>query len=131
VSFPLDFHLAITGGRDYHPTPSDLSYFLTLWDALSPSALHHGACRGVDTIVSRWLPTVRPSTRIIAHPAIWQRPDGSTDRSAGFRRNREMLTFCQALIAFPGGNGTRHAVRTAWELGLDVYDIRDGWPVVD
>ena len=126
VSDLPEYSLAITGGRDYHPSDSELSYFLTLWDSLYPTALHHGACRGVDTIVSKYLSKHRPNALILAHPAIWQRPDGSLDRAAGFRRNRQMLTVCQALVAFPGGNGTKHAVRVAYELGLEVYDIREG-----
>ena len=56
-------------------------------------------------------------------PAKWKRPDGSTDYSAGPRRNSEMVKYADALIAFPGGDGTADVTKKAKAAGLLVIEI--------
>lgn len=57
------------------------------------------------------------------HPAKWRRPDGSLDRSAGFRRNIEMLeSGIGAVLAFWDGisQGTKHTIDQAKKRKIPV-----------
>mgnify|MGYP002278166880 CR=1 FL=1 len=58
--------------------------------------------------------------------AVWQRPDGSTDKGAGIKRNRLMAEYADCLIAIWDGasTGTKNMIDTARELGLKVFVLR-------
>lgn len=95
--------------------------FWTLWRRLKGDVLHHGDCpnpRGTDQYVAReW--GRRTGRRARAHPADWK----THGKAAGPFRNREMMTHCVALIAFPGGRGTKTCVDAARQQGKPVYYV--------
>jgi len=122
--------IAITGGRDYGPSRADIETFWRLWRELAGEEdveLHHGDARGVDRYMAAVVRRERPGVRIVPHPANWD----LYGKGAGFIRNQEMVGQVDFLIAFPGGNGTAHCVRTARSLGLTVKEIALEFPDPD
>lgn len=117
--------VAITGGREYHLTFPHRGEVIAVWirHCLDADELHHGAARGADTEVSHYLHRMI-GVRLVPHPALWD----LHGRSAGFIRNREMVDEVDALIAFPGGRGTAHAVECANKRGIPVYYIGEVKP---
>jgi hypothetical protein len=89
-----------------------------------PAVIVHGSCpAGADAQASWWV----RKHRVIGlteerHPADW-RPGGKFDRSAGFRRNAEMVALgadvCLAFIR-NGSNGASHTARLAEAAGIPV-----------
>ena len=81
-----------------------------------------GRARGVDTMGERWAQA--HDTPIKQFPARWHPdgPKGGVDLKAGFRRNEEMATYADALVAMWDGysRGTKHMIRTAERHGLRV-----------
>jgi hypothetical protein len=89
----------------------------------------HGGCpTGADSMAAaicrdyRW--------RAEEHRASW-RPDGVLDRSAGFRRNAEMVSLganvCLAFIR-NGSRGASHCADLAEKAGIPVRRIMDTAP---
>lgn len=111
--------VAITGGRDYEPTPGDMERFWELFTELGANELHHGDSRGVDRYVAAAVRKARPGLRIVAHSARWD----LHGKRAGPLRNQEMMVASSALIAFPGGKGTRSCEEAARHLGRPVHFI--------
>lgn len=58
----------------------------------------------------------RTKTECELFPADWK----LHGKSAGFIRNTQMAAVAQRLIAFPGGKGTDHMIRTAQALKIPV-----------
>lgn len=80
-----------------------------------------GMAPGVDELGKRWghyrhIP-VKP------FPAKWKRPDGTTNRAAGFIRNQEMANYADALIAIWDGMspGTADMIARARKGGLKIH----------
>ena len=65
-----------------------------------------GAARGADTLGERW--ANEHNHTIISMPADWER----FGKSAGYRRNEEMATIADGLVAFWDGQsrGTKHMI---------------------
>ena len=80
----------------------------------------HGCAAGLDTIVERWAEEdkLHNDTPVLVreYPADWDR----YGRSAGMRRNHQMILDSDACIAIWDGHsrGTKHAFYTARETGL-------------
>ena len=76
----------------------------------------HGAARSADRLTGRWAQERGVSCR--TYPADWNR----YRKSAGFRRNEEMLDneHTVLVVAFPGDTGTAHMIRTARQRGYQV-----------
>ncbi len=89
-----------------------------------------GRARGADELGERW--ANEAGLEFIAFPAQWQRSDGSTDKSAGYRRNEAMAEFAadcdgvKALVVFWDGTsrGTANMLDLAKDYGLQVRVIR-------
>ncbi len=129
----------VTGSRVW----DDAEYIWRVLDGLLADAgeivLHHGACKlGADQAAHFWaLRKQRQGHKVlvVTHPARWRRPDGSTDKSAGIRRNAEMVTavvhadVAQTAVchAFIRGNspGATHCAGAAEKAGITV--VRHGW----
>lgn len=112
--------IAVTGGRDFsnpaliRQTFSDIR--LSMWDTIV-----HGGCRGTDAFCE-CVARCEFGADTEKHSADWDR----YGRAAGPIRNREMLeSGIDMLIAFPGGRGTANCVKTAKELGILVWQVKN------
>ena len=112
----------VCGGRDYDDIKrlfavlDDLRYTLGRMDII------HGGAKGADSAAGTYAWS-RGLVQRIYRPN-W-RPEGRYDPTAGFNRNIEMLEeeHPDLVVAFPGGNGTTHMVRTAKERGYKVMEV--------
>lgn len=112
----------VTGGRNF----SDRKALFAFLDKEYPrhgriDLLVHGDCpSGADMMADEWARSRKVPRALF--PANW---DGE-GRSAGYQRNERMLWALRPhrVIAFPGGNGTKHMVKTAKQKGVPVtkYD---------
>src|ERR1700677_825377 len=94
----------VCGGRDF----LDKQFVFKSLDAVHAeipiAVLVHGNARGADTIGKEWA-EAHPEIIIKCYPADWAKHG----KAAGFIRNAQMLTESPDLVvAFPGGNGTKH-----------------------
>ncbi|MFJ5967918.1 SLOG family protein [Streptomyces sp. NPDC093060] len=124
---PDPYRVLVTGSRDW-PTPS------TVWAALNNTreeallagqhlAVVHGACpTGADAHAAHWAETARQFATGVTeerHPADWTRHG----KSAGFRRNAEMVNLgadiCLAFIK-DGSRGASHTARLAEQAGIPI-----------
>lgn len=109
--------LAVTGGRDHHPSATELKAFWSLFDDLGGTELHHGGCRGVDQAVARSAAESRPALKVVEHLADWK----THGKQAGPLRNAFMLAQVEGLLVFPGGAGTENCERQARQRGIPIY----------
>jgi UDP-N-acetylmuramoylalanine-D-glutamate ligase len=118
--------LLVCGGRDY-----DDSVFL--YQALDKfhsmrtvSTLIHGKSRGADQLSENWAKS--RGVKCIFFRADWKKHEVPDRKNpAGAIRNLEMITegHPDAIIAFPGGPGTRNMIATAKKAGIPVLDAVD------
>jgi predicted Rossmann fold nucleotide-binding protein DprA/Smf involved in DNA uptake len=108
--------LAIVGGRDF----SDYAY---MQECLRKYRETHtviqvvsGGARGADSLGERWAVENGIERRIF--PADWNR----YGKSAGFRRNRDIVAGCDAVAAFWDGRsrGTENTIALARAAGKPV-----------
>lgn len=120
----MSFRLLVCGGRDY----ADRTHVYTILDrlhALRPiTTIIQGECHkgGADLLAEEWA-----KAKGIENEGY--RVDTNLDGpwpAAGNRRNLRMLLASKphAVVAFPGGNGTRNMVRLAQEHGVPVVQLR-------
>ena len=138
-----DFRVLITGSRNWlsaHTIDVTLDELLAEHGTLT---VVHGACReGADKMAHNWALSVRHASSFAAvtietHPAIW-RPGGKYDKSAGFKRNAEMVVAGAAIcLAFvmpctdpkcrrPGAHGSHgasHCAQLAEAAGIETRRI--------
>lgn len=118
----------VTGGRDF---PNRGFVFATL-DALGIHRVIHGACAhpitdelvGADRWAHEW--ALSRGVTVTPMPADWER----YGNAAGPIRNGLMVVRMlelrgELVVAFPGGRGTKNAVKQARAAGLEVLDLRD------
>ena len=107
--------ILVCGGRDFN----DYNAVKHVLDDLKPGCIVSGMARGADTLAARW--ARNNNVRLLEYPADWKR----YGRSAGFRRNRQMLDseHPHLVVAFPGGRGTRHMVSYARSRNVPVKDL--------
>lgn len=82
-----------------------------------------GVADGADKLGERY--ARESGHQIKRFPAKWYNANGVYDKSAGYKRNKEMAQYADALIAFWNGssNGTRHMIDLAHSYGLKVKVI--------
>src|ERR1700748_1612581 len=96
-------------------------------------ALHHehpvrlvvsGGARGADQLAERWarenelpLQVLRPQ---------WRDANGKLDRSAGLKRNSDIVAVADTVVAFWDGisTGTRDSIRKAQACGKELRIVR-------
>lgn len=106
----------VCGGRDY----KDRKRVYNILSEINPSCVISGAANGADTFAKDW--AIVNKVNLILVPAKWDK----YGKSAGFKRNAEMLTFePDKVVAFPGGKGTDMMVALAEKAGVFVIDLRD------
>ena len=79
-----------------------------------------GTARGVDRLGESWANANQ--VPIKRFPANWD----EYGKSAGYRRNAEMASYADALVALWDGKstGTKHMIDLAGKMGLTVYVYR-------
>ena len=107
--------LIIAGGRDYDLTEEDYLNLDTIVDVIEVVS---GKARGVDTCGEAWAQA--NNIDIEEFPAEWDK----YGKSAGFRRNRRMAEYADAVALFPGGKGTQSMYDEAKKSELVIYDFR-------
>lgn len=118
--------IAVTGGRDYIPSPEDYDWFDALTKSLGITLLLNGGARGVDRCIRAHCQRLGIKTK--TYEANWKK----YGYSAGPVRNRQMLDDGKprVLIAFPGGKGTNDCIKAANERRIKVYK-RTSWINLD
>lgn len=107
----------VCGGRDY----GDRAHLTQVLDKVHRhrgiTILIQGGAKGADLMAAQWA-RVR-HIPVKEYPAQWEK----YGKSAGYRRNRQMLQEEQphVVIAFPGGKGTDNMVELATKAGVKVY----------
>jgi len=116
----------ICGGRSYVFTHEHRTWLDALHEQELITCVVTGGATGADAEGDAWA-RCRGIDRVI-FPANWK----GRGKSAGPVRNTAMLAFIQwlarrtphdvAVIAFPGGSGTRNMVRQGQDASLRVYE---------
>lgn len=87
----------IAGGRDYKLTDSDFEWL----DTLGITEVVSGGARGADAGGEQW--ARGRNVPLVVFPADWK----GYGKAAGYIRNKQMAEYADAVILFPGGNGTK------------------------
>ena len=101
--------LAIVGGRNF----SDYQYLKRSIDELKEKydivEIVSGGANGADTLGERYAKDNKIPTKIF--PALWEK----YGRSAGFKRNIQIIDECDMVAAFWDGfsKGTKHSIDIA------------------
>lgn len=110
----------VAGGRSFnnrHVLNKVLSY---LFSKRTDIVIVCGMARGADLLGKEY--ASEHSIPVNEYPADW----GKYGKSAGYKRNTEMVENADALVAFWDGQsrGTKHMIDIAHEMGLivKVYD---------
>lgn len=123
--------ILVTGSRDWRDGEVVRHAILDYLGGQSVQAqactLVSGACpTGADRIAETACNLMDMS--IERHPAQWRRLDGSVDKSAGYRRNAEMVNLgadvCLAFI-LNGSPGATHTLNLAREAGIPCLVYRE------
>ena len=108
----------IAGGRNYKFTQLDLDTLDTLFKQYLSTHLVTGKCSGVDAEGEKWARSI--GLHIKPFPADWNK----YFKAAGPIRNREMAKYAQAVILFPGDDGTQSMYKEAVRAGIKIIDLR-------
>lgn len=117
------YSVIVCGGRDYN----DREYLFKTLDwmqrELSFGGLSHGGASGADALAAEW--AYDRGVPQVVYRADWK----VWGRAAGPIRNIEMFKNVAPanVIAFPGGNGTRHMMRVARAGGAKVWEWPEKW----
>ena len=112
--------LLVCGGRDYS-NKKKVEDVLFEYDK-DIDVLIQGGARGADKLAREWC-DVNGVPCLTMH-AAWAK----YNKSAGSIRNHWMLEYAGPItlvLAFPGGNGTRHMIQTATLAGIPVIIINE------
>lgn len=133
------FRLLVCGGRDYgyrtdpktgkkekyQPEIDHIWHTLDLvWRSIGrPLVVIEGEQRGVDLLAREW--AEEKGLEVKGFPADWDK----YQKRAGFIRNAQMLEEGkpQAVVAFPGGVGTRMMVSLSRRAGIPVKEFYPSW----
>ena len=107
----------VCGGRNYR----DRGRVRQILGNIKPAKIVHGAAPGADTLAGEW-------ANAQGVPCTPYPPDRKLDgpsRDWKFRRNDRMLrtSHPDLVVAFPGGPGTAHMIRTAKAKGYQVITV--------
>jgi hypothetical protein len=109
----------VCGGRDFHDydmVDRVLTACSKRWDI---ETIIHGAAAGADNLAGLW--AHRNAVHVESYPADWD----TYKKAAGPIRNRQMLREGKpdAVIAFPGNQGTAHMISISKKAGLKVFEV--------
>ena len=108
--------ILVCGGRDY----IDWLHLYRVLDEANHDGnieICHGGARGADALAGIWARSRGVECKV--YHADWQKHG----KSAGHIRNKQMLEDFKpdAVIAFPGGAGTKNMIRLAQKAGVTVW----------
>jgi hypothetical protein len=114
--------IIVAGGRDFSDIElmeEKLNHLLQK-RSLEDTAIISGMANGADTLGTHW--AEEHGFEVMRFPADWT----MYGRSAGYRRNHEMLKNATGLIAFWDGKskGTAHMIKIAHEANIKVAIIQ-------
>ena len=113
--------LIIAGGRDYQLTYKDESDLDALKFMLGITEVVSGGATGADAGGERWAETVGlPVKPFPVSKAEWR----ELGRKAGPLRNARMAEYADAVVLFPGADGTESMYQEAKKRGLKIFDWR-------
>ena len=112
----------VTGSRTWE----DEGRLTETLEAFGPDLVVHGGARGADRMAGRW--ALRNGVKVMVYPANWN----AHGRSAGFRRNQQMVEIAQAnalagdevvVLGFwrDQSTGTADMLGRSRRAGLDVW----------
>jgi len=109
----------VCGGRKFGDQESAFKALDEARVLLGITGIAHGGAGGADTLADEW--ATSRDVPCVVYPAHWD----SHGRAAGPIRNQEMLSQsgAEAVLAFPGGAGTRDMCERARNAGLLVYEF--------
>jgi len=109
----------VCGGRNFADKALLSRTLDSLYQKEGISTLIEGEARGADKLSAQWAEAY--DIKILRFPANWK----LYGRSAGYVRNRQMLTEGKPdlVIAFPGGRGTEMMCDIAQRIGVEVRKI--------
>jgi len=113
----VTFKLLVCGGRDF----KDVIPLRNLLDRAHAkfqiTHLIHGDSKGVDKLAAEWANA--KGIQVVAVPANWE----FFKNAAGPIRNQHMIElYPDAVLAFPGGKGTKNMIEQAVRHNVKVYD---------
>ena len=106
--------LIIAGGRDYQFSDQDIALLNDIHSKSPITEVVSGGAKGADSHGEAWARA--NNIPVTQFKADW----ANQGRAAGPLRNQQMANNADALLAFPGGAGTRSMVSLAKEQGLPV-----------
>lgn len=111
--------ILITGGRDF--TDYDkMNNFLSYVDKkFGIDLIINGGAKGADSLSTKWAnENKKPYKEYL--------PDWNIGKQAGILRNIKMLDDSKPdiVVAFRGGNGTKHMTEYATKQGYKVYKVK-------
>lgn len=103
-----EMKLAVVGSRNWQ-MPIVISQILS---EIYPSEIVSGGAQGVDSFAEAW-------AKLHLIPVKVFKPDWSKGKSAGAQRNRQIIDYCDKLIAFWDGKskGTKISIDMAAKAG--------------
>lgn len=108
--------LIIAGGREYWFDDDDIRRLDALHAATRVTEVCSGAGSGADRCGERWAES--HGIPIKRFPPDWE----TYGRAAGPRRNRAMAQYADAVVLFPGGQGTWSMRVEAMKARIAIYD---------
>lgn len=122
IQMSTEFRILVCGGREYN----DRERVRRILDAVlegirsagKDACIIHGNARGADLLADQY--AREKSLKVLSFPADWN----TYGNRAGPIRNKQMLDEGKpdAVIAFPGGTGTRNMVILAKRYGIPVKE---------
>ena len=111
--------LLVCGGRDYSNATRLYQALDAIVEGKEVECVVEGDAKGADRLAGRW--AIDRGLTLIKFPADWD----TYGKSAGPIRNRQMLKEGKPdlVVAFPGGSGTDHMVRTSMKAGVPVIRV--------
>lgn len=116
--------LIIAGGRYFKPSIHHTQWLNRLNDELVAAGtpltqVLSGKAAGADQFGEMW--AAEHAIPVAEFPPDWV----AYGKSAGPRRNRQMAENADAVVLFPGGDGTQSMFDIARALNLKIYDWRE------
>lgn len=114
-----DIKLAVIGSRRFENYSRVSNILGGLYKNLNITHIVSGGARGADSLGERWAN---------AHnvPTIILKPDWSIGKSAGFKRNIDIIKECDICIAFWDGlsKGTEHSLKLCKQLNKQYFIVK-------